>query len=76
MSMHPEKYCLVLLMGSRNHRFKDEAYRNVTVNAARYQFINPKVLLPKMQEMGLIGMWFKQGKATWHTAGPNEEGVR
>ena len=46
---------------------KDAANRNVTVNGERYGEMISNLFLPKMQELDLHDMWFKQDGATCQT---------
>ncbi|XP_055919840.1 GTP-binding protein Rhes-like [Eupeodes corollae] len=47
--------------------FQDYAYRNVTMNGERYREMIFNICLPKIQELNLHDMWFKQD-ATWYKA--------
>ena len=47
---------------------KDAAYRNVTVNGERYREMRSNFLLPKMQEVDLHDMNFRQDGGTCHIA--------
>lgn len=48
--------------------FKTEDGRNVTVNGKRPRAMISNFLLPKMEELDLVDMWFPQDGVTCHTA--------
>uniref|UniRef100_A0A1L8EI80 Putative transposable element n=3 Tax=Haematobia irritans TaxID=7368 RepID=A0A1L8EI80_HAEIR len=72
LPMHPEKctvWCGLYAGGIIGpYFFKDAVGRNVTVNGDRYRSMLTNFLLPKMEELNLVDMWFQQDGATCHTA--------
>ena len=43
----------------------------VTVSGTRYRAMINEFLLPKIQDIGVVDLWFQQDVATRHTAGEN-----
>ncbi|XP_074036992.1 uncharacterized protein isoform X2 [Leptinotarsa decemlineata] len=72
LPMHPEKctvWCGLYTGGIIGpYFFKDAVGRNVTVNGDCYRSMLTNFLLPKMEELNLVDMWFQQDGATCHTA--------
>ena len=48
--------------------FEDENDETVTVTGERYRHMIQKFLIPELDSLGLVDMWFQQDGATSHTA--------
>ena len=70
--LHPEKVtvwsaiCSTGIIGP--YFFEDENDETVTVTGERYRHMIQNFLIPELDSLGLVDMWFQQDGATSHTA--------